>query len=287
MLPLRFITPRNHAMPEQHAQTIAATGNAAKIAARGGSGGPGGSGGSGDFDVRTKVYLWLTGVFVTSLLIADITGSKFFHFDLFTVRLPWIGAYTFVTHSVGMLSFPITFLLTDLINEYYGKRGARRITYIGLAMSGFAFLLIFAGRKAPVSDISPIPQDTFDAVFAMSNRLYIASLTAYFAGQMADIWSFSAIKRLTGGRMVWLRATGSTIFSQAIDSFLVTTILFASTMNPKTHAHYTWHEILETAATGYLLKFLIAIGLTPIVYLGRWYIRVQFGMTPLPPETRV
>jgi queuosine precursor transporter len=239
-----------------------------------------------DFDTRTRIYLWLSAVFVTSLLIADITGSKFFHFNLFTVSLPFVGKYTFVTHSVGMLSFPITFLLTDLVNEYYGKRGARQITYIGLAMSGFAFLLIFAGRKAPVSEISPIPQPAFDAVFAMSNRLYIASLTAYFVGQMCDIWVFGAIKRLTGGKMVWLRTTGSTILSQMLDSFLVTSILFAATSNPKTGNPYTWHEILETASTGYILKFAIAIGLTPIIYLGRWLLRTRFGMTPMPADYR-
>lgn len=234
------------------------------------------------FDIRTRVYLWLTAVFVASIMIADITGSKFFHFDLFTVRLPVIGSYNFVTHSVGMFSFPITFLLTDLVNEYYGRRGARRLTYIGLAMSGLAFVLIFLARMAPVSDISPIPQPAFDAVFGMSNRLYVASLSAYLAGQLSDIWLFGVFKRLTGGRMIWLRATGSTVFSQMIDSFLVTAILFAATINPKTHGAYTWHEILETAATGYILKFVIAIGLTPFIYAGRWVIHARFGMRPLP-----
>lgn len=238
--------------------------------------------GGSDFDVRTRAYVWLSGVFITSLLMADITGSKFFHFDLFTLRLPILGPYNFVTHSVGMLSFPITFLLTDLVNEYYGKRGARQLTYLGLCMSGLAFVVIFAARRAPASDISPVSQPAFDAVFAMSNRLYIASLTAYFVGQMADIWLFGLIKRRTGGRLVWLRSTGSTIVSQAIDSFLVTAILFASTMNPKTSAPYTWHEILETAATGYILKFLIAIALTPLIYLGRWILKAKCGMTPMP-----
>ncbi len=235
-------------------------------------------------DIRTRLYMWLSGVFITSLLIADITGSKFFHFDLFTIALPFVGKYNFVTHSVGMLSFPITFLLTDLINEYYGKRAARRLTYLGLAMAALSFVLIFLARMAPISPISPIPQDAFDSVFGMSNRLYVASLTAYLVGQLSDISLFGIIKRLTRGRMVWLRATGSTIVSQAIDSFLVTTILFSATTNPATGVGYTAHEILETAATGYILKFLIAIGLTPVIYLGRWFIRVQFGLRPLPPE---
>ncbi len=235
-------------------------------------------------DVRAKVYLWLGGFFVTCLLVADITGSKFFHFNLFTVTLPWVGDYNFVTHSVGMLSFPITFLLTDLINEYYGKRGARRITFVALAMAALAFILIFVGRKVPVSPISPVKQEDFEAVFAMSNRLYVASLTAFLVGQLCDITVFGMLKRLTQGRMVWLRATGSTVISQAIDSFLVTSILFAGTVNSSTGQPHTWGGILEIAATGYILKFFIAIALTPLIYLGRAALKRFCGLTPMPPE---
>jgi len=228
------------------------------------------------FSRAQLLYIWLTAIFVTCLLLANIVGSKFFSFG--TVNIG--GVELHIEHSVGMFAFPITFLLTDLVNEYYGKKGARRLTYLGLAMSGFAFLLIFAGRKVPVSEISPVSQASFDAVFAMSNRLYIASLTAYFVGQMCDIWVFGQLKRLTRGKLVWLRSTGSTVVSQMIDSLLVTSILFASTTNPKTGVDYTAHEIIETAATGYLLKFLIAISLTPIIYTGRWFIRERFGMLP-------
>lgn len=232
-------------------------------------------------DIRTRLYLWLSGFFVTCLLIADITGSKFFHFDLFTLKLPVVGDYNFVTHSCGMLSFPITFLLTDLINEYYGKKAARRVTYIGLASAMLAFGLIFAARKIPVASGSPIPQDTFDAVFAMSNRLYIASLTAYLIGQLCDIWLFGVLKRLTGGRFVWIRATGSTVVSQMFDSFLVSSILLYGIVKPD-GSTWTMPQILEVATTGYILKFLIAIGLTPFIYLGRWLIRTQLDIPPLP-----
>jgi uncharacterized integral membrane protein (TIGR00697 family) len=230
----------------------------------------------GYMDVRTRLYMWLTGVFVTSLLVADITGSKFFYIPIFTV-----GDFHFVTHSCGMLSFPITFLLTDLINEYYGKKGARRVTYLGLAMAALSFVLIFTARMMPVAAESPIPNDVFNQVFAMSNRLYIASLTAYLVGQLCDIWLFGILKRLTSGRMVWLRATGSTVVSQAIDSFLVTFILFYG--NPKPDGSVLpFNDILHIAATGYILKFLIAIALTPVIYAGRRFIHVKFGMMPVP-----
>lgn len=229
-----------------------------------------------DQDVRTRLFVGLTAVFVTALLVADITGGKFFHLSLFR-----IGDFEFVTHSVGMLSFPVTFLLTDLINEYYGARAARQVTWIGLACAGLSFSLIFLGRKIPVAAESPLPQEVFERVFAMSNRLYIASLTAYLIGQMADIAVFTALKRATGGKLVWLRATGSTVVSQAIDSFFVTTILFYGNPGPDGSVP-TMGVILKIAATGYVLKFFLAVGLTPVVYLGRWLIRTRLGMTPLP-----
>lgn len=232
-------------------------------------------------DVKTKLYIWLSGFFVTCLLIADITGSKFFHFDLLKLHLPIIGEYNFVTHSCGMLSFPITFLLTDLINEYYGKKGARRVTFLGLFCAFVAFMLIYAARQMPVDKGSPIPQDTFNTVFGMSNRLYIASLTAYLIGQLCDIWIFGALKRLTGGKMVWLRATGSTVISQAMDSFLVSLILLYG-MTRADGTAWTMPQVLEVASTGYILKFVIAIALTPVIYLGRWLIHTRLGLQPMP-----
>lgn len=230
-------------------------------------------------DLRQRVLLWLTGIFVTCLIVADFTGSKFFTFDLFT-----LGGYRFVTHSVGMLSFPVVFLLTDLVNEYYGRAGARRLTWIGAGMGVLATLLALAARKMPVAASSPIPQAAFDQVFGQSNRLYLASMVAFVLGQLADIWVFGRLKRLTGGRMVWLRATGSTVVSQLLDSFLVTAILLAGTVNAATGAPWSLAGILEVAATGYVLKFLIALALTPFIYLGRWWLHARLGLTPLPPE---
>jgi len=226
--------------------------------------------------VRSRLLTLLTSLFVTALLVADITGGKFFHLSLFR-----IGGYEFVTHSVGMLAFPITFLLTDLINEYYGPKGARQVTYVGLLCAGLSFGLILVDRHLPVAAESPISQDSFDKVFAMSNRLYIASLTAYLVGQMSDIAVFGMLKRLTGGRLVWLRATGSTVISQAIDSFLVTAILFYGNPGPDGRVA-SWDTILPIAATGYILKFFLAVALTPLVYLGRWLICTRLGLQPAP-----
>lgn len=225
-----------------------------------------------------RLYLWLTAFFCVSLVVADITGGKFFHFDVFT-----LGSYTFVTHSVGMISFPVTFLLTDVVNEYHGKHAARQLTYVGLAAALLAFALLFVGRHMPVASMSPVPQDAFEAVFAMSNRLYVASLSAYLIGQLADIQLFGLLKRWTGGRFVWLRATGSTVVSQFVDSLVVTYILFTGVPQAD-GAPLPLAAILTMAATGYVLKFGIALGLTPLLYLGRWLIKTRLGLEPLPVE---
>ena len=225
---------------------------------------------------RQRIQLWLTAGFVTCLLVADFTGSKFFTLELFQ-----LGSYQFVTHSVGMIAFPVVFLLTDLVNEYYGKEEARRMTWLGAAMGVLATLLVFGARRLPPAADSPIPQPAFEAVFGQSNRLYLASLTAFLIGQMCDIWLFGRLKRWTAGRYVWLRATGSTVVSQALDSFVVTFVLLYGTAKAG-GGTWTLADVGETAATGYLLKFLIALALTPLVYAGRWLLAVKGGLQPLP-----
>lgn len=225
-------------------------------------------------DRRSQLFALLTAIFVTCLLVADITGGKFFRLPLFRV-----GDFEFVTHSVGMLAFPITFLLTDLVNEYYGPKAARQLTYLGLLAAGLAFGLIYVDRLLPVAPESPLSQTQFEAVFAMSNRLYIASLSAYMLGQLADIAIFGWLKRLTGGRLVWLRATGSTLVSQGLDSFVVTFVLFWGIAD-QTGKSPDMPTVLRIAATGYILKFVLAVLLTPAIYAGRWLVRTQFGMEP-------
>ena len=131
-----------------------------------------------------------------------------------------------------------------------------------------------------------IEAKSFDDVFSSSRIMYIASLAAYLVGSMTDIAMFGWLKRITGGKRVWLRATGSTVVSQAIDSFVVTWLAFSvmRVLVPSGLPAMPMDEVLRTAATGYLLKFVIALLLTPAVYGGRWLMRVRFGLTPIPVE---
>jgi uncharacterized integral membrane protein (TIGR00697 family) len=206
-----------------------------------------------DLSGRQRLYIYLCAVFLTALLIGDTIGSK-----LFTVGIP-LGFTTMqVTLSVGVIWFPITFLLTDVINEFYGSRGARFVTFLGFWMAIAAFLIILCARQIPAAPFSPVKQDAFNNVLGNANRIFFASLVAYLVGQLVDIAIFQAAKRLTQSRHIWLRSTGSTLISQLFDTLVVTTIAFSSTL--------TAAELRNTLVSQYVVKVLFAIALTPIIY---------------------
>lgn len=244
-----------------------------------------------EFSRAQLVYLWLTALFVASLLVADVLGVKLFRIPLgFSFSVPWqADRIDAIQHTCGMLTFPITFLLTDLINEFYGKRAARRVIWIGFASGGFVFLVMNVALAMPHWEVPfNIAATSFDDVFSNSRVMYVASLAAYLVGSFSDIALFGWLKRITAGKRVWLRATGSTVVSQAIDSFIVTWLAFSVARSALSGGlpAMPFGEVLKTAATGYMLKFVIALVLTPVIYLGRWVMRTRFGLVPLPVEPR-
>ncbi len=230
-------------------------------------------------DVRTRLYIWLTGVFITCLLMANVLGVKLFAFKIV------LGSMTIpVEHTVGMLPFPITFVLTDLLNEYYGMKAARRVTWIAFFMAAIAFVLIYLGRIMPILEGIPGTADrnSFENVFGSSSLMYLASIIAFVIGSMLDIFTFGLFKKATKGKMVWLRATGSTVISQVFDSFVVTFVFFIVLQKVVGKEPASFSFVLKTAATGYILKFVLAIALTPAIYLGRWLIHTRLGIEPMP-----
>lgn len=233
------------------------------------------------FTLAQKVYLWLATIFIASLLIADIVGIK-----LFRIPLPFtLFGFDAIEHTCGMLTFPVTFLLTDLVNEYYGPRAARRITYLGLAAALFVFGVINLAQAMPYLDAPyNVRPEQFDAIFGSAKVMYLASLCAYLVGQLSDIAVFGFFKRLTGQRFVWLRATGSTVISQFIDSFVVSYLAFSlgrQIVADPALPPAPLSAIPAIAVTGYLLKFAIAIAITPLIYAGRMVMHRWFGLTPI------
>lgn len=228
-----------------------------------------------------SLYLWLSAVNVTALLMANVLGVKLFSFE---TGWRWGDGPFRIEHTVGMLPFPITFLITDLLTEYFGKKAARRTTYVAFAMAVLAFILISVGRKFPILEGIPgtATNEAFENVFGSATLMYIASLVAFLLGSLLDIFVFTIFKRMTGGKMVWLRATGSTVISQMFDSLLVTWLFFWAFPKLLGQPAADLHFVIRTAFTGYVLKFVIAVVLTPGIYLGRWAIAKIYGLRPVP-----
>lgn len=232
-------------------------------------------------DARTRLYVWLTALYVTCLVMANVLGVKLFEFNFA------LGSWNIpVSHTIGMLPFPITFLLTDLLNEYYGRRATRRVTYVAFLMAALAAGLTWLARQFPILEGIPgtATQASFENIFGASALMQVASIVAFLLGSLLDIWVFGLFKRMTGGRYVWLRATGSTIVSQVVDSFVVTFMFFVVLQVLTGGEPAPMGFVLRTAATGYVLKFVIAVLLTPAIYFGRWLIHTRVGLTPLPTD---
>lgn len=206
------------------------------------------------FDRSQKIFVWLTAIFVISLFIADEVGAM-----LFSFRVPFLKDPVLL--SAGIIPFPVTFILTDLLNEFYGKQGARFVTWVGFGMCLLAYAYMYVGSLLPV-DVTHtfIPKPVFMTIYNQYTGMFIASLTAYLIGQMLDIQVFHAFRSITKHRFIWLRATGSTVISQLFDSLIVTSIAF--------WGHMQVSDMLWLAMGNYSWKFIIAVGITPLLYLG-------------------
>lgn len=216
-------------------------------------------------DTRSKLLLTLAGLFITALLVGDIIGGKLFSAG---------GA----TLSVGVIPFPVTFLLTDLLNEFYGKRTARVVTWVGFGMAAFAFAVITLAVALPFADVTRTPgwtgitQPAFDTVFGGSQRILVASMVAYLVAQFTDIWVFNRLKTMTGGRLLWLRATGSTLVSQLLDTAVIQTLAWQGTLDGA--------ALVGLIVSSYGVKVLVAVGLTPLIYLGHALVERVLGLPP-------
>jgi len=217
-----------------------------------------------------KLFVVCTAIFLTALVVAEATAGK-----LFTViKLPFainiLGqSFDEVVMTAGVIAFPITFIITDLLNEYFGKPGIKFVTYIGMMMIMFEFGLIQVAMSVPTASISPVPADAFNTVFGASGRIIVGSLVAYLVGQLADISLFHWLRKLTDGKHLWLRATGSTFGSQFLDTFIVLFIAFYGPMTIQT--------IVAVTLFNYAYKFIVAILITPLIYVAHWVIDRYLG----------
>lgn len=196
------------------------------------------------------VYIILAGIFITNAVVAELIGGKLI--DVYGIPM-----------SVGILPWPIVFITTDLINEYFGEKGVKKLSIITACLIAYAFIIIFAALQIPAIQGSGLVSDhQFNGVFGQSLWIIVGSITAFLVSQLIDVTIFHFFKNKTGNKMIWLRSTGSTVISQLFDSFIVLGIAFWFT------GKMTTSVFLASAMTGYFVKLVLAILLTPFIYLG-------------------
>ena len=232
---------------------------------------------------RNRLFVILAGIFITNALLAEMIGVKIFSAEgtlgLNPANLNIMGFTMAFNLTAGAVIWPVVFITTDLINEYFGKPGVKRISYFTAALIAYAFIVIFITIRLAPADFwinsndaagNPVNMDVaFNKIFGQGQRIIIGSLTAFLIGQLVDVFVFQFLRKYTGSRMLWLRATGSTLVSQLVDSFIVLYIAFAGV--------FTNQQIIAIGITNYIYKFLVAIALTPIIYLGHSWIDKYLG----------
>lgn len=238
-----------------------------------------------------RLFIGLGGFFIANALVAEFIGVKIFALeptlgiDSFNFNL--FGQQGALQFSAGVLMWPIVFVMTDLINEYYGKRGIRFLSLFTVALIGYAFLMVFSAIQLVPADWwvgqnaafgVPDMQAAFRVTLGQGLLIILGSITAFMLAQLIDVVSFHRIKALTGERMIWLRATGSTAISQFIDSFVILFIAFK--MGPTLFggvAPWSWSQLLAVGTVQYVYKLLMAIALTPVLYLVHEWIERYLG----------
>ncbi len=208
-------------------------------------------------------YLILAALFITSLVTSNLIFQKFFHWNPF-------GLFEFEL-SVGIIAYPITFLVTDIISEVYGRKRANRVVQAGVFASAFALLIVIVSTEAPATAWSPINDGTFKKVFGFTFIAVGASLAAYLLAQFLDVHIFHFWKRMTKGKHLWLRNNFSTFSSQLVDTGTVLLLLCGFGV-------IEWKLFVPLLINGYLFKVMFALFDTPIIYLIVYFMRRHFEL---------
>ncbi|MFT5434830.1 MAG: putative integral membrane protein (TIGR00697 family) [Myxococcota bacterium] len=200
-------------------------------------------------------FLVLAGIFIVSLVVANMVAAKLF-------------VFSGIVLVVGLIPYPVTFLATDLMCEVYGQKRANTVVFLGFALSLYVLLILKLGEAAPPFEAVNV-QHEYEVIFGNSARAIFASMVAYLVAQLIDVRLFHFWKRVTNGRHLWLRNNGSTVLSQMVDSILVVSILFADKMS--------FEQLVQTIVAGYVFKLIAALVDTPLFYYGARWFRVLIG----------
>ena len=214
-----------------------------------------------DTEKSKKIYLYLAAIFIAALVVCNLIANKFITIDL--------GFKTFVI-SAGVLPYPITFLITDILSEIYGKKKTSRIVLAGFRASLFVLGVLLLAQQFTAIEGSPVDDVTFNKVFGNSWRVIFASMTAYLCAQLIDVRIYHFWKEKTAGKHLWLRNNFSTVFSQLVDTTLVVCVLFLGIRSNS--------EIIQFILDGWLFKILCAFIDTPLLYASTAFIRNKLDL---------
>lgn len=235
---------------------------------------------------KTNLFLVLSGIFLTNAILAELIGVKLFSlestFGFEPASIPLLGYNLDFSLTAGVVIWPVVFITTDVINEYFGKEGVKKISFITAALIAYGFVAIWIVIELPpaqfwldVNQQEGYPAFNIDFAFSKVYRqglgIIIGSLVAFLIAQLLDVFIFQQLRRITGGKKIWLRATGSTLISQLVDSFVVLVIAF--------YVFGDWPivQVLAVGVKNYIYKFVVAILITPIIYLAHHLIDNYLG----------
>ncbi len=236
---------------------------------------------------KATLYLLLASFFLGNAILAELTGAKIFSMGKLLQQIfPGGTIPDFTNHlnmSIGVVIWPLVFITSDILNEYFGRAGVRRISFITAGLIAYASLFLITGNKLPPADFwlqnNPVdpagnPFDinyAYSIIFRQGVNIIAGSLVAFLVSQLVDAYTFHYLKGMTGHRYLWLRATGSTMISQVIDSFLILYVAFYWLGN------WSLEQVIRVGFVQYLYKVSFAIVLTPLIYLAHWGIDRYLG----------
>jgi len=241
---------------------------------------------------KQNLFIVLSGIFLTNAILAEMIGVKIFSLEkslgFQPVSLEFFGGFILDFNlTAGAIIWPIVFLSTDIVNEYFGKKGVRKISFLAAGFIAYSFLVIYVITLLAPADfwLQVNGQDekgdafninyAFARIFTQGLGIIIGSLTAFLIGQLVDVFVFQKLRKITGPKMIWLRATGSTLVSQLIDSFVVLFIAFYF-LAPD-GSRWSLAQVMSVGLINYIYKFVVAIVLTPLIYVAHNLIDQYLG----------